>query len=131
MIAKQWSNGKAITKDLWKNKREFMSHWKKLFIAEKAALESFDRQLEDAIRKHEADASMTRFLGIDPHEYTVKWKAGRLKQSVTYLDYDFEKRRWSKPSDLGFATASFANGHLSSAQGFIKVVRQEGKRLGI
>lgn len=131
MIAECFSQGKDIKKSQWENRAEFFSHWKKLFKAEKAAHLSFDRELTELIEKHGTDKWLAHLIGTDPHKPTIQWKARRLKQSLTYLNYDFKRERWLKPSDMPIAIASFANGHLSSAKEMIKAVRQEGKKLGL
>lgn len=106
---------------------KFRKHSKKLFWAEKTVSASFDRKLEEAIRAGKADVSLARFLGIDPHKHTIEWKANWLKQHMTYLNYDFKKDQWVNPSKSGWATASHANGFLSSAKGIIEAVRQEAR----
>lgn len=115
------SQGKSITKKEWEDFRKFRGHWKKLFWASEAAHMSFDKMLREAVVNN---SSLERFLGIKPHEPTVKWKAEKLKQLMIYLDYDFKNNKWLRPGDSWYATASSANGFISEAEAFIKAVRQ-------
>jgi len=129
-IAIHLSQGKEISETLWE-KGMFRSHLKKIFSANKALSLSLDNKLREAIQKHEADESLARFLGIDPHKDTIQWKAEWLKQHVTYLNYDFKKGQWLKPSTIWCTTASFANGLLNTAKKTIEAVRRESNRLTI
>jgi len=89
------SNSKAITKSQWHKK--FHSHIIKNLVPLKGILSNGNNIAE------------TSEIHISLSKLSVSWK-----NRFTYADYDFEKRKWTSPTDAASIGISDVKGHSSA-----------------
>jgi len=122
MLREHLLHQKEVLKSEWRIRGAFFKmHSKKFYKAHDEVAKMALNWLQEVGASHLMDSK------TELDKYETQDKSESLKQRVTYLDYDFEKKCWLKPWDTNYANARFAKTLCLYAKIIIKAIRSLNK----